>query len=54
MDILPPAVVRTPGLHFDQTLAQPIQGPPRFRYPDKKPPDHLQQILGQTPIFNRA
>jgi hypothetical protein len=54
--IPPPGMVRNLnfGSHFVQTLDQPIHGPLYFFAPDIELTDHVQEIVGYTPIFSRA
>jgi len=50
MDLPPSGVARNPGPNLDQTLDQPIHGPLYFFAPDIELADHMQKIIGQTPI----
>ena len=49
MHIPSPGMVRNSGPHFDQTLDQPVNGPPHFFAPDIELPDHMQEVVGQNP-----
>jgi len=49
MDIPPPGMIRNSGPCFDQTLDQPINGPPHLLSLNVKLPDHMQEVAGQNP-----
>jgi hypothetical protein len=44
-----PRMISDSGPSLDQTLDQPINGPPHLLSPDVKLPDHLQEVAGQNP-----
>ena len=48
MHMPPSGVVRNPGSHFDQTLDQPVDGPPHFLSPDGELADLMQEVAGQN------
>ena len=42
-------MIRNSGPYFDQTLDQPINGPPHLLSPDVELPNHVQEVVGQNP-----
>jgi hypothetical protein len=51
MHIPPPGMIRYPGLHFDQALDQPVNGPPNFFTPDIKLANYMEEIGSQNPLL---